>query len=99
MPVPPNPPRPPAVLSYTQAAHYLGLSSVGALRNLVYRRSGPPSIKFGVRARHFRVRDIEAWLESKACGKVASVVKEAGPPQAPKRRGRPTKAEAIARRM
>lgn len=89
----------PVVLSYAQAADYLGLPSVGALRNLVYRRSAPPSIAFGQRDRRFRKADVDAWLEAKArVGQVEEAVVEAQKPVAPRRRGRPTKAEVLARR-
>ena len=96
----PSPTVAPAVLSYTQAASYLGLPSVGALRNLVYRRAAPPSIAYGKRDRRFRRADVDAWLEAKAsAARVDQAVMEAGRPSAPRRPGRPTKAEAAARRQ
>ena len=94
MPALPTPIQP-AVLSYAQAAHYLGLPSVGALRNMVYRRAAPPSIAFGKRDRRFRRSDVDAWLDAKARA-VPTV--EAAVVIAPRRRGRPTKAEVAARR-
>ena len=77
-----------------QASAYLGLPSVGALRMMVYRGSAPPSIRFGMRDRRFRVSDIDGWLASKA-----TVMHKLPPaPAAPKKRGRPTKAEQARRR-
>lgn len=88
-----------AVMTYVQASAYLGLPSVGALRNMVYRRSAPPSIAFGKRDRRFRVVDMEAWLfaKAKASGAQESV-DQGSAPCPPRRRGRPTKSEQIARR-
>ena len=88
----------PAVLTYRQTAVYLGLSSVDALRMMVMRKKAPPSISYGIRDRRFRVADIDGWLAAKAA---ASVRREETSEhvEAPKRkRGRPTKAEVIARR-
>jgi predicted DNA-binding transcriptional regulator AlpA len=83
----------PAVLNYAAAAAYLGLPSANALRQMVCRGQAPPSIKFGKRARRFRVVDIDEWLAAKA-----EANQEQKPPPPPRRRGRPTKAEAMARR-
>lgn len=85
---------PPAVLNYRQASVYLGLPSVDALRMMVYRRSAPPSISFGKRDRRFRVSDVDQWLANKAKTATPEVARE---PEPPRRRGRPTKAEAAAR--
>lgn len=83
----------PAVLSYRQAAHYLGLPSVDALRMMVYRRRAPPSISFGMRDRRFRVVDIDRWLAAKA----AAAIELPPAPAAPPKRGRPTKVEQARR--
>jgi predicted DNA-binding transcriptional regulator AlpA len=83
----------PAVLTYAAAAVYLGLPSANALRQMARRGKAPPSIKFGKRDRRFIVAEIDQWLAAKS-----RVVKEEAPPAPPRRRGRPTKAEAIARR-
>jgi hypothetical protein len=82
----------PAVLSYRQAAHYLGLPSVDALRMMVYRNLAPPSIAFGKRDRRFRVVDIEGWLEAKVEASERRQAAIADP--APRGRGRPTKVDA-----
>ena len=98
MPAKPASPAP-AVLTYSQAAAYLGLSSVGALRNMVYRNLAPPSIAYGKRDRRFPVRLMDAWIEAKAAGEERRQhVKEFERPTPPRGRGRPTKAEQIARR-
>ena len=90
----------PAVFSYVQCSAYLGLSSVGALRNMVHRRSAPPSIAYGKRDRRFRRSDVDAWLEGKSRDAQAeNVIAAAQQPPTPRRRGRPTKAEAFARRL
>jgi predicted DNA-binding transcriptional regulator AlpA len=82
----------PAVMNYATAAAYLGLPSANALRQMVCRGNAPPSFQFGKRDRRFRVVDIDAWLNAKVG------IIELAPPPTPRRRGRPTKAEAIARR-
>ncbi len=98
MPVKPASPAP-AVLTYSQAATYLGLPSVGALRNMVYRNLAPPSIAYGKRDRRFPVRSMDAWIEAKAAGEERrQQVKKLENPAPLRRRGRPTKAEQIARR-
>jgi hypothetical protein len=86
----------PVVLSYKDAASYLGLSSVGALRNMVYRGIAPVSIAYGRRDRRFRVADLDAWIDARP---TISLVRTCiAPANAPtKRRGRPTKTEVIAR--
>ncbi len=81
----------PAVMNYAQAAAYLGLPTAGALRTMVYRRRGPPSVSYGIRDRRFRVVDLDRWL----AGKAAAAVPAEPPPR--RRPGRPTKAEAAAR--
>jgi hypothetical protein len=84
----------PAVLNYATAADYLGLPSANALRQMVCRKQAPPSFQFGKRDRRFRVVDIDNWLAVKV-----GVKDEPAPPEPPtRRRGRPTKAETIARR-
>jgi hypothetical protein len=86
-----------AVLSYSQAAAYLGLPSVGALRMLVYNRGrAPRSLSYNERDRRFRVSDIDAWLKAKSA--VAQAKQEAVP-ELPRKRGRPTKVEQAARRF
>lgn len=90
----------PAVLSYVQCAAYLGLPSVGALWNMVYRGSAPPSIRYGKRDRRFRRADVDAWLEAKAAAaRAEDALVAAQHPPTPRRRGRPTKAETVARRL
>lgn len=91
----------PALLSYSQAAHYLGLPSAGALRMLVYRGQAPRSFTLGKRDRRFRVADIDAWLQAKAAGserREAIEQAKAAAEAPPRRRGRPTKVEQIERR-
>jgi hypothetical protein len=87
----------PAVLNYAAAADYLGLPSANALRQMVCRKQAPPSFQFGKRDRRFRVADIDSWLALQV-----EVKDEPTPPAPqeppPRRRGRPTKAETIARR-
>jgi hypothetical protein len=86
---------PPAVLNYAAAAGYLGLPSANALRQMVCRKQAPPSFRFGKRDRRFRVVDIDDWLAAKIGFKDETAPPEQPPPR---RRGRPAKAEAIARR-
>lgn len=89
----------PAVVGYKDASRYIGLKSVGALRNMVYRGKGPPSLSYNMRDRRFRVADLDAWIARKfdaARAEDAYVAEQIGTP--PKKRGRPTKAESIARR-
>lgn len=89
----------PAVLTYVEAAHYVGLPTVGALRTIVCRKRGPPSISYGLRDRRFRVVDLDMWLAEKS--RSARAREEAlgvRQPAEKRRRGRPTKAETIARR-
>ena len=67
---------------------------------MVYRRNAPPSIAFGTRDRRFRRVDVDAWLEAKARDAQAdNVMAAAQQPPTPRRRGRPTKAETVARRL
>ena len=82
------------MLTYLQAAEYLGLPSVDALRMMVYRQTAPPSIRFGVRDRRSRVCDIDGWLARK------SPITHEPPPAlvAPKKLGRQTKVEQARRR-
>lgn len=84
---------PPAVLTYAMAAVYLGLPSANALRQMVCRGQAPPSFQFGKRDRRFRVIDIDNWLAAKAAGNDVQPQKQSSP----RRRGRPTKAEQMAR--
>ena len=94
------PPPAPAVLSYADAARYLGLPSAGALRNMVYRRCGLPSIAYGKRDRRFLVTELDRWLAAKAAGvRLRETTAEAGSPVMQRRRGRPTKLEQAARRV
>jgi predicted DNA-binding transcriptional regulator AlpA len=89
----------PAVLSYKEASHYLGIKSVGAFRNMVYRGNAPKSISYNMRDRRFRVADLDAWVAKKfdaARAEDAHVAEQVV--ARPKKRGRPTKAESIARR-
>jgi predicted DNA-binding transcriptional regulator AlpA len=86
-----------AVLSYVQAARYLGLPSVGALRTMVWRGRAPKTISFGRGDKRFRRVDIDAWIAERAAIADAEAACHRAPPPPP-RRGRPTKAEAIARR-
>ena len=97
---PPAPPPKPAVLNYADASSYLGLPSVGALRNMVYRELAPPSFAFGKRDRRFLVADLDRWLAAKAAGaQLRQAVERAADPPAPRPRGRPTKLEQAVRRM
>ena len=85
---------PPTVLTYSQASAYLGLPSVAALRMMVYRGKAPPSIRFGMRDRRFRVADIDGWLERNA-----AVMREPSPaPMEARKPGRPTKVAQARRR-
>ncbi|WP_082785518.1 helix-turn-helix transcriptional regulator [Gluconobacter japonicus] len=56
---------PPAVLTYPQAAEYLGISP-GRLRNLKWMRRGPKSVTYGKRDIRFRISDLNEWLDLKA---------------------------------
>jgi hypothetical protein len=95
-----TPPPAPAVLSYKDASHYLGLPSVGALRNMVYRKLGPPSIAYGKRDRRFPVLELDRWIDAKTIGaQLRQAVQDAAEPPARRRRGRPTKLEQAARRV
>lgn len=49
--------------SYTEAAQLLGLPSVQALRDLVYKGRGPRGVNIGRRVM-FRADDLEAFVES-----------------------------------
>jgi len=96
----PTAPQPkPAVMTYITCASYLGLPSANALRQMASRGTGPPSIAYGKRDVHFRVVDVDRWLAAKsaAVAKRAAIA-EAKEPPSKRRRGRPTKAEEIARR-
>ena len=55
----------PAVLTYVQAAEYLGISP-GRLRNLKWMGRGPRSVTYGTRDVRFRIADLDAWLDQKA---------------------------------
>lgn len=55
----------PAVLTYPQAAEYLGISQ-GRLRNLKWMRQGPRSVTYGKRDIRFRISDLDEWLDLKA---------------------------------
>lgn len=48
--------------SYTEAAELLGLSSVQALRDLVYKGRGPRGVNMGRRVM-FRADDLEVFVE------------------------------------
>lgn len=82
---------PPLLLDYDNAARLLGMTRA-ALRDLVYRRRGPATVKLGRRTL-FAYRDLEAWVDAHRM--------PAPPPaqaELPKRRrGRPSIAEKIAR--
>ncbi|MGE0500665.1 MAG: helix-turn-helix transcriptional regulator [Rhizobiaceae bacterium] len=81
----------PLLLDYDNAAALLGMTRP-ALRDLVYRRRGPATVKVGRRTL-FAYRDLEAWVEAQRL--------PAPPPASadlPKRkRGRPSIADKIAR--
>jgi len=55
----------PAVLTYPQAAQYLGISE-GRLRNLKWMKIGPRSVTYGKRDIRFRISDLDEWLDLKA---------------------------------
>jgi hypothetical protein len=66
---------------------------------MVYRKVAPPSIAFGKRDRRFRIVDIDGWLAAKAAAATKrEAVTEVDEPLPKRRRGRPTKAEVMARR-
>lgn len=73
--------------SYPEAADMLGLPSVQALRDLVYKRQGPLPTRIGRRVR-FAHRDLVAWADSHRDAPVA--ISGSAPVR---RRGRPTVAE------
>lgn len=85
-------------LDTRQAAEYMGISA-SWLAHARMRGEGPVWISIrGTRIVRYEVADLDDWLSSM---KVASGKSLEPPPftdNAPRRRGRPTKAEAIARR-
>jgi predicted DNA-binding transcriptional regulator AlpA len=81
----------PLLLDYDNAAALLGMTR-SALRDLVYRRRGPATVKLGRRTL-FAYRDLEAWVDAHRLP---------APPPAPadlpkRKRGRPSIADKIAR--
>ncbi len=88
------------LLDYESAAEVLSLTR-SALRDLVYKGSGPATIKLGRRTM-FAVSDLEAFIEANRVatgGRIPLYPAEQSPDEAPKkrRRGRPTKIEQLAR--
>jgi hypothetical protein len=85
----------PAVLTYATCAHYIGLPSANALRQMVCRKTAPPSFQYGKRDVRFLRSIVDAWLAAKSGG---AIIEAVAPPPVKRGRGRPTKAEVIARR-
>jgi predicted DNA-binding transcriptional regulator AlpA len=85
----------PAVMNYAACADYIGLPTANALAQMVSRGNGPPWFRFGKRDVRFMLSAVDAWLAGKAG---PPPVSPAAPPPVKRGRGRPTKAEQIARR-
>lgn len=91
----------PYMLSYDQAAHFLGFTPQ-ALRDLVYKKTGPVHSKFGTRTM-FIIDDLRSWARehrkpSNISPDVAapSLIEKSAPPLK-RKRGRPTIEEKMAR--
>jgi predicted DNA-binding transcriptional regulator AlpA len=79
------------MLDYNEAARLLCLSR-SALRDLVYKRRGPATVRIGRRTM-FAYRDLETWVDAHR-----KAVPPLPNPEFPKRkRGRPSIADKIAR--
>ncbi|MDP9329835.1 MAG: hypothetical protein M3P11_04235 [Actinomycetota bacterium] len=59
---------------------------MGTLEEWAYRRTGPKYLRLGRHAR-YRIRDVEAWLES--CEVPRAVQRSSTPPSATRSRGSP----------
>ncbi|WP_448152295.1 helix-turn-helix domain-containing protein [Castellaniella caeni] len=90
------------LLSAREAAPLMGVALQTLYNWMHLGKDIPPYIVCGRRVR-FHPDDIAAWLEARRCdGQVRAVLpqleREVSPPPMTRRPGRPTKAEAIARR-
>ena len=89
------------LLTPEELADILGLSVQTIYNRRALQGPLPPSVNLGRRVR-FRPEDVRAWLNDRAnLSAVFGVVSAKAATEAaltPKRRGRPTKAEEIARR-
>lgn len=88
------------LLTPQQLADLLGLSVQTLYNRRSLGASMPPAVRIGTKVR-FRPSDVEAWLAELESGQSSAqpVQADDDAPSAPRRRGRPTKAEQVRARQ